>query len=75
MLGIEKSRQGQGLGRQAISAMEEAAAFSHFSHLELMVASTNQPAISLYQSCGFQISGEGIPFFRARDSWQNEEGE
>ncbi len=75
MLGIEKSRQGQGLGRQAICAIEEMAESSHFSHLELVVASDNHPAISLYQACGFQRSGEGIPFFRARDSWQKEEGE
>ena len=75
MLGIEKSRQGQGLGRQAIRAIEEMAESSHFSHLELVVASDNHPAISLYQACGFQSSGEGIPFFRARDSWQKEEGE
>lgn len=74
MLGIEKSHQGHGLGRQAISAIEEVAAYCHASHLELMAASSNQPAIALYQSCGFRISGEEISFFRARDSWQNEEG-
>ncbi|RLK63887.1 GNAT family N-acetyltransferase [Atopobacter sp. AH10] len=56
---VDQDYWGQGLGRLL---MEEALTWFHeFSplyRLELRVLSSNRPAISLYQSLGFQIEGK-----------------
>lgn len=52
---ITPDKQGQGYGRQALSLALQVAVQNHRAFVELEVACENAHALSLYESCGFQV--------------------
>lgn len=72
MIGIAKEQWGQGLGYQAMRAVENMAEDLGLSRLELMAADCNKPAIGLYRKSGFKIFGTRPWFFLARDAGERE---
>ncbi len=71
MIGIAKEFWGQGLGYQAMKAIENMAGDLGLSRLELMAADCNQPAVKLYRKSGFEIFGTRPWFFLARDTFES----
>ena len=54
---IEPASSGKGLGRQMIEELTYLAVGSGYTRIELTVATSNQRAIHLYESCGFVNEG------------------
>ena len=54
---ILQAHQGQGLGRQALAALEARLALQGIRHLRLRVAADNARALHLYKSGGFCTTG------------------
>jgi putative acetyltransferase len=54
---IEPASSGKGLGRQMIEELTDLAVGSGYTRIELTVATSNQRAIHLYESCGFVNEG------------------
>lgn len=64
MFVAERARR-RGLGRQLVDAAVEWAASTGAAHASLMVIDGNEPAATLYESCGFAYTGES--HLRERD--------
>jgi ribosomal protein S18 acetylase RimI-like enzyme len=56
-MGLMKEYRGQGIGRRLIEATIEAARSIGLEKIELSVHATNEPAIALYRSLGFEEEG------------------
>ena len=70
-IGIEKAFWGQGIGRALTLACIECAKKAGYIQIELDVVSTNENAVSLYQSVGFVEYGKNPKGFRTRSGqWQ-----
>ena len=70
-IGIQKAYWGLGIGRALTLACIECAKAAGYSQMELNVVSTNENAISLYQSVGFTEYGRNPRGFRTRSGqWQ-----
>ena len=55
---VAAEQQGRGYGRALVTAaLERARRISGLSIIQLTVTTTNQPAISLYKSIGFETYG------------------
>lgn len=68
---VEKSFQGQGIGRALMNACIECAKQAGFLQLELDAVADNVPALALYKSVGFQEYGRNPRGFRTRGGrWQ-----
>ncbi len=72
MIGIAKEFWGQGLGYQAMKAVENMAEVWGLSRMELMAADCNKRAVSLYHKSGFEIFGTRPWFFQAKDIGEKE---
>jgi ribosomal protein S18 acetylase RimI-like enzyme len=62
-MGVLKEYRRQGLGRRLIEATIEKAILSGLEKIELAVHASNEPAIALYRSLGFEEEG------RRKRSW------
>ena len=70
-LSIEKAYWGLGIGRALTEACIECAKKAGYAQLELNVVSTNERAVSLYESLGFVEYGRNPKGFRTRGGqWQ-----
>lgn len=56
-ISVLESYRRQGIGLKLFKEMEDWAKESSIQRLELMVVSSNEPAIKLFKSCGFEIEG------------------
>lgn len=56
-MGVMRSHRGRGLGGRLLAAAVEHAWDTGFTRLELDVFADNQPAIRLYETCGFAREG------------------
>ena len=54
---IKKNLQGQGLGKEILSAVKKSAMEKGKKRIELTVDITNMPAIALYERMGFLVEG------------------
>lgn len=63
-MGVERQHRRLGLGRRLIAHVDEWAIKTGFAWMDLQVLSANTPAIKLYQSAGFQQTGEIADMFR-----------
>jgi ribosomal protein S18 acetylase RimI-like enzyme len=58
---VHPRARGQGLGRRMIEAAAAWTTQRGIGELRLWVTQTNEPAIALYRSCGFEPTGERQP--------------
>lgn len=66
-MAILQSEWGQGLGKKILSELITFATQAGYELLELEVASTNAPAVSLYKKLGFVIYGERPHSLKLKD--------
>jgi GNAT superfamily N-acetyltransferase len=59
-LHVDIACQGRGIGRRMVERLIELAAERGFAEVKLHVTVTQKPAIKLYQSIGFQPTGEEL---------------
>lgn len=70
-ISIEKAYWGLGIGRALTEACIECAKKAGYVQMELDAVSTNESAVSLYKSVGFEEYGRNPKGFRTRDGqWQ-----
>ena len=65
-ISVRPSRQGVGIGRALIANSLTEFARLGFAHVSLAVTSSNENALRLYESCGFQTVHEFSVFYRGR---------
>ncbi|MHB1630350.1 MAG: GNAT family N-acetyltransferase [Bacilli bacterium] len=61
--------QGRGYGRQALALAIRTALGLQRANIELEVACANSRALSLYQSCGFEVMGANDYYVQMLDDW------
>ena len=66
--GVEKSYQGNGIGKTLMTKLIDACRSGGISEIYLEVACNNVAAISLYQDTGFQISGRRKEYYTMKDA-------
>lgn len=59
---VEPALRGQGLARRLVETLVEWAGAAGADQCALWVAESNAPAVSLYESLGFEPTGERQPF-------------
>jgi len=65
---VSPREQGKGLGRQLLNYAEQIALTNKKEVVTLEVSEKNQPAISLYQKWGFDLTGEKPQYYKDRSS-------
>lgn len=63
-MGVHRNSRRLGLGVRLIDTVAQWAALQGFSWIDLEVLSANQPAVALYQRCGFSTIGEFPDMYR-----------
>jgi GNAT superfamily N-acetyltransferase len=58
---VDASQRGRGVGAALVERVTEWARALAAPHLYLWATSTNRPAVSLYERCGFSATGEARP--------------
>lgn len=62
-LAILPEARGFGLSDQILAKLERACVTRNYRWFRLEVAKSNQPAIGLYERCGFQVFGEYTDYY------------
>lgn len=62
MLSVSPELQGQGVGRQLLSAAEAYARDNHCTYIEMTVISVREELIAWYHRNGYQLTGSTQPF-------------
>lgn len=72
-LGVIRDYRGKGYGKQLLlKTIEHAKEISHLEKIELAVFESNENAIKLYQSIGFEIEGKRIKTRKIDQKYDNE---
>ncbi len=72
-LGVLKEYRGKGYGKMLLlRTIEHAKDISHLEKVELTVFESNENAITLYQSIGFEIEGKRIKARKIDNKYDNE---
>lgn len=64
---VKKKYWGLGIGRILLTVLLDEAKAAGFEQVELEVASTNERAVELYETCGFEKYGVRRKGIRLRD--------
>ncbi|MEZ5535568.1 MAG: GNAT family N-acetyltransferase [Thiolinea sp.] len=62
-LAVLPEMRGAGISAQLLEHLEQACLSRGYRVMRLEVAESNQPAISLYQRCGYQVFGEYADYY------------
>ena len=63
-IAVAQDKQRQGFGKKLLLALQDILISKSVKRLILEVADTNQPAKSLYKSCGFSVCGKRSGYYQ-----------